>query len=321
MPACLFSCVLVHKHAVAPPWQVSPVPTVSAITPTTLTLSWTAPNSYGAPILGYQINQQTGSGAFLTAIANTGKTATTLVVTGLFPNTVYSFSIAGINGVGVGLTSNPTASITTPRMHVHVAFVFLLRACFLTSCLFVQLVLPGRSAPALRVSRAPRASTALRQESPTAPPFAQVRRSVLIASARLFLCLISFYVSRSLLPRRLLLAHLLRRRHVQPVFAPVLADAVQPLSSRRLQHSHAQHRMLAVWSRQSQRCCGRHLRRCLFALFSRLLREQHWASVLLRLPRRHGLLAARRHRGLSVLALRCGDLFRRARPAHVRALP
>jgi hypothetical protein len=66
-------------------------------------LSWTAPGSGGAPILGYQVQYSTDGGNWTDATAPTGTSTT---VTGLTDGTRYSFRVAANNVVGAGDWSN-----------------------------------------------------------------------------------------------------------------------------------------------------------------------------------------------------------------------
>ncbi|MFN8185364.1 MAG: fibronectin type III domain-containing protein [Candidatus Nanopelagicales bacterium] len=75
-------------------------------------LSWTAPAFNGGnPISGYRIDVSSG-GAWTTAIANTGGTATSQVISSLTNGTGYRFRVAAINSFGTGPVSEPSATLT-----------------------------------------------------------------------------------------------------------------------------------------------------------------------------------------------------------------
>jgi hypothetical protein len=80
----------------------------------TATVSWATPSvSGGAAVIGYRIEKSTNSGAtWTTAIASTGSSATTAVITGLVNGTGVRFRIAAINTVGTSTASAATATVT-----------------------------------------------------------------------------------------------------------------------------------------------------------------------------------------------------------------
>ena len=74
------------------------------VTGTTVTLNWTAPAVPNGVVTGYIITVTNGvTGEVFTV--NT--TDTNFVVTGLTSNTNYTFTVAAVNGAGVGNVSNP----------------------------------------------------------------------------------------------------------------------------------------------------------------------------------------------------------------------
>lgn len=90
-------------------------PTLSAgyatsLTDTTLTLSWTAPNSYGSRITDYLIQYGTSSSGPWTVYAETTSTTTTATITGLNATTTYYYRVAAISTVGTGPYSTSPAS-------------------------------------------------------------------------------------------------------------------------------------------------------------------------------------------------------------------
>ena len=78
-----------------------------------VTLTWAAPADNGSPIVGYKIEQTSPSTT--TIQSNTGSTATSYTVQGLTNGTAYKFSVAAINGVGLGYMS-PSSDAVTPEV-------------------------------------------------------------------------------------------------------------------------------------------------------------------------------------------------------------
>ena len=82
----------------------TPVPTVTptgfsatAVSPTQIDLSWTAPTqNYGKIIVGYKIEQTVGNGVFDVIIDNTGSTITTYSMTGLKTGITYTYRVSAI---------------------------------------------------------------------------------------------------------------------------------------------------------------------------------------------------------------------------------
>ncbi len=85
----------------------------SAISSSTINLSWNAPgNDGGSAIIGYKIERSNMGGAWSVIVPNTGSTSTTYSDTGLLPLLTYTYRVSAINSVGTSLPSN-TASTTT----------------------------------------------------------------------------------------------------------------------------------------------------------------------------------------------------------------
>ncbi|MGZ4169790.1 MAG: N,N-dimethylformamidase beta subunit family domain-containing protein [Solirubrobacteraceae bacterium] len=77
-------------------------------------LTWTAPTSDGgAPVTGYRITPYVAGNPQAPIL--TGSTATSFTAIGLVNGTDYTFSVAAINGVGTGVES-PTSGTITPRL-------------------------------------------------------------------------------------------------------------------------------------------------------------------------------------------------------------
>jgi hypothetical protein len=81
---------------------------------TQITIGWTAPNSRGTPITGYEVWWNGGgSGSVFSKLADLGPNVLTLQQTpsstgGLTPGEFYSFKVLAKNGVGSSLLSQAT---------------------------------------------------------------------------------------------------------------------------------------------------------------------------------------------------------------------
>jgi uncharacterized membrane protein len=84
----------------------------TAVSPTQVNLSWSAPsNNGGYQISGYKIEVKKGSTAYSTLTANTGNSTTTYSHAGLVTGTTYSYKVYAINSIGTS-TASPEASAT-----------------------------------------------------------------------------------------------------------------------------------------------------------------------------------------------------------------
>lgn len=97
-----------------------PIPiTTTAITSTSIALSWTAPtNTGGNPVTGYIIywSEISSTGSIVSTNSNTisgTPPATTYTITGLTHATLYAVQISSINCSGVGPLSSPPLYVTT----------------------------------------------------------------------------------------------------------------------------------------------------------------------------------------------------------------
>lgn len=89
-----------------------PALSATAVSPTQVSLSWTAPsNNGGYQISGYKIEVKKGSTAYSTLTASTGNNTTTYSHGGLVTGTTYSYKIYAINSIGTS-TASPEASAT-----------------------------------------------------------------------------------------------------------------------------------------------------------------------------------------------------------------
>ncbi|NUP37456.1 MAG: endoglucanase [Streptomyces sp.] len=84
--------------------------TASAVTSSSLTLSWTAATPGTLPIAGYQVYADTGSGAKL---VGTTTTATSLAVTGLTAGMRYAFTVKAVDTAGNVSPASSTLPVTT----------------------------------------------------------------------------------------------------------------------------------------------------------------------------------------------------------------
>jgi len=92
-----------------------PVLTVSQNSITSLDLSWTIPQDYNSPIIGYKIEIDDGSG-YVVETTNTGNINTSYTKTGLTPISEYFFRVSAINsyGTGLGTIDSNWTNPTTP---------------------------------------------------------------------------------------------------------------------------------------------------------------------------------------------------------------
>jgi hypothetical protein len=97
-------------------------PVLSAILPTSVTVSWSPNGDGGSPITGYQLGYGTNSTTPTTIIsANSPKT-----VTGLTPGTTYFFWVRAINAIGTGPWSPLAANQTIAGARVKVGGVWVI---------------------------------------------------------------------------------------------------------------------------------------------------------------------------------------------------
>lgn len=85
-------------------------PTFGTVDASSIVVNWTAPNSNGAAITGYQLQQKEGSGGAYSTVF-TG-TALTYTASGLNANTEYFFKVLAANSVGNSPYSNQASATT-----------------------------------------------------------------------------------------------------------------------------------------------------------------------------------------------------------------
>lgn len=84
----------------------------TAVSPTQVNLSWSAPTSNGGyQITGYKIEVKKGSTSYSTLTSNTGNSTTTYSHIGLTTGTTYSYRVYAINSIGTS-TASPESSAT-----------------------------------------------------------------------------------------------------------------------------------------------------------------------------------------------------------------
>jgi predicted secreted protein with PEFG-CTERM motif len=102
--------------ASAVPTQVFSAPypptglTANPASPTSISLSWTAPqNTGGSAITGYMIEYKVGSGPYSVLVPNTS--LATYLHTGLTIGTTYTYRVSAINSIGTGAPSNEASAV------------------------------------------------------------------------------------------------------------------------------------------------------------------------------------------------------------------
>jgi len=88
--------------------------TATAVSPTQINLSWTAPTYNGGPsITGYKIEEKVGTGSYSVIVSSTGNTNISYSRTGLTTGTTYTYKVSAINSVGTGTASNEASGKPT----------------------------------------------------------------------------------------------------------------------------------------------------------------------------------------------------------------
>lgn len=99
---------------------LTPVPTeyptglgATAVSPTQINLSWTAPTqNYGKTIVGYKIEQEVGIGVYNTLVYNTGSTITAYSVTALKTGTTYTYRVSAVYSDDTSSSASNSATAT-----------------------------------------------------------------------------------------------------------------------------------------------------------------------------------------------------------------
>jgi type II secretory pathway pseudopilin PulG len=109
------SATSTYFEVITPPLAPA-APSVTVDGPTSVTLNWAAPSSNGGePITGYQISDtitQTSVSAADVCPSSDSSISLTCTITGLIPGDSYTFTVAGINEVGLGVFS-PASTVVS----------------------------------------------------------------------------------------------------------------------------------------------------------------------------------------------------------------
>ena len=98
--------------------DVPAAPSPPKVTPsgsTTLTVTWTAPDTNGAAITGYEVRHRINTGNASWGNPVSAGTSTTKTLSGLSPNTAYQAQVRAKNRLGSGDWSSPGTATTPPR--------------------------------------------------------------------------------------------------------------------------------------------------------------------------------------------------------------
>jgi Fibronectin type III domain len=105
-----------YSNSVAPPTSPSAPTSVSAtLTGTTVKVGWTNPNNNGSPITSYTVIPSPTCST-CTIAYSIGSSTSTGTVSGLAAGTSYTFTVTATNGVGTGIPSASSNSVTTPTV-------------------------------------------------------------------------------------------------------------------------------------------------------------------------------------------------------------
>jgi cellulase/cellobiase CelA1 len=96
--------------AVSTPPTAPGAPVASGLTPTSVTLTWTASTAGSFPLAGYEVHRVQGTTDTIVA----SPTTTTAAVNGLTPNTPYSFYVRAKDTAGVLSAPSASTPVTTP---------------------------------------------------------------------------------------------------------------------------------------------------------------------------------------------------------------
>ncbi len=109
-----------------PKETTAPALTATAVSPTSITLSWVPPSqTYQQKITGYKIEEKIASDAYQTISENTGSTATTYSITGLTTGKAHTYVVSAYFTLGASPISNeasatPLTTSTPPQSQSNV---------------------------------------------------------------------------------------------------------------------------------------------------------------------------------------------------------
>ncbi|MEM3065674.1 MAG: fibronectin type III domain-containing protein [Candidatus Nitrosotenuis sp.] len=99
------------ESSATPKETTSPALTATAVSPTSITLSWVPPSqTYKQSIVGYRIEEKIGQDDFRTVVDNTNSPSTTYTVTGLTTDKTYTYVVSALFTLGASPTSNEASA-------------------------------------------------------------------------------------------------------------------------------------------------------------------------------------------------------------------
>lgn len=94
-----------------PKETTSPALSATAVSPTSITLSWVAPSqTYKQNIVGYRIEEKIGGDDFRTVVDNTNSPSTSYTVTGLTTGKTYTYVVSALFTLGASPASNEASA-------------------------------------------------------------------------------------------------------------------------------------------------------------------------------------------------------------------
>ncbi|MFN3654668.1 MAG: fibronectin type III domain-containing protein, partial [Candidatus Nitrosotenuis sp.] len=94
-----------------PKETTSPALTATAVSPTSITLSWVPPSqTYKQNIVGYRIEEKIGQDDFRAVVDNSNSPSTTYTVTGLTTGKTYTYVVSALFTLGASPTSNEASA-------------------------------------------------------------------------------------------------------------------------------------------------------------------------------------------------------------------
>ncbi len=98
--------VTINVTDIAEPPDTPSAPRVTAVSSTSVQVTWEEPGNTGPPITDYDYRHRTGSASW-TEVTNTTISGRTVTITGLTPNTFYDVEVRATNAEGTSNWSNP----------------------------------------------------------------------------------------------------------------------------------------------------------------------------------------------------------------------